>query len=82
MTEAEERYERSPKKVTTHEAKCGSSWGLLIYFSMISSNFFVFVKILTTNISILENVIVPTFAVLFTVAYWTGAIICYFNYLD
>ena len=49
---------------------------------MISSNFFVFVKILTTNISILENVIVPTFAVLFTVAYWTVAVICYFNYLD
>ena len=54
---------------------------------MISSNFFVFVEILTatnitTNISILENVIVPTFAVLFTVAYWTVAIICYFNYLD
>ena len=63
---------KQPKKLVNTE----------IYFSMISSNFFVFVKILTTNISILENVIVPTFAVLFTVAYWTGAIICYFNYLD
>ena len=30
----------------------------------------------------LENVLIPTLAILFTIAYWSIAIICYFNYLD
>ena len=31
MIEAQERHEKSPKKVTSTHARCGSSGGLLIY---------------------------------------------------
>ena len=32
--------------------------------------------------NVLERKVVPSLAVLFTIAYWVVAIACYYNYLD
>ena len=41
MIEAQERHEKSPKKVTSTHARCGSSGGLLIYLHLHSTYLFI-----------------------------------------
>ena len=51
MIEAQERHEKSPKKVISHMARCGSSGGLLIWFKYSETDFFFF-----SSFSLLESI--------------------------